>query len=295
LAGRTRRRSTQIGLRLAHCSDGARLTEYDDFDFNDSPEEDRPSDPRETEAIEELSAFFREQREKVFFSRQLEVRNEGKYFHWITNRALRELRERGLIEGETRPLKTGGSINLIWHRSYRFYKRNAANLVRLVEEYADPNIGGVLGLHGETMVLEGFARSQFVMRGRNTRTFAGKTWETTEQNLDFIFERDGLAYGVEVKNTLGYMDHDEFEAKIRLSRFLGVRPVFAVRMMPKSWIHELVEADGFGLVLKYQLYPWTHKELARRVANELGLPVDAPRALQEGTMKRFLDWHQKKL
>lgn len=34
------------------------------------------------------------------------------------------------------------------------------------------------------------------------------------------------------------------------------------------------------LVLKWQLYPWTHRELARRVQTELGLPVDSPRALQ---------------
>jgi len=145
------------------------------------------------------------------------------------------------------------------------------------------------------MVLEGFARSEFVMRGRNTRSFAGKTWEESEQNLDFIFERDGLAYGIEVKNTLGYMDHDEFEAKTRLCQFLGITPVFAVRMMPKTWINELVQAGGFALVMKYQLYPWTHKELARRVAQELGLPVDAPRVLQDGTMRRFLDWHEEKL
>lgn len=270
-------------------------SEYDDFDLEGSAGEERSPDPRETDAIDDLANFFGKHREMVFFSRQLEVRNEGKYFHWITNRALRELKDRGLVRGETRPLKTGGAINLLWLRSYRFYKRSAANLVRLVEEYADPNIGGVLGLHGEAMVLEGFARSEFVMRGRNTRSFAGKTWEETDQNLDFIFERDGLTYGLEVKNTLGYMDHDEFAAKIRLSHFLGIKPVFVVRMMPKTWINELNEAEGFALVLKYQLYPWTHKELARRVARELGLTVDAPRALAEGTMNRFLKWHEKKL
>ncbi len=60
-----------------------------------------------------------------------------------------------------------------------------------------------MGLHGEMMVLEGFARSEFVMRGRNTREFRGRLWIETENNLDFIFERDGQAYGVEVKNTLG--------------------------------------------------------------------------------------------
>lgn len=145
------------------------------------------------------------------------------------------------------------------------------------------------------MVLEGFARTEFVMRGRNTREFAGKAWTETEQNLDFIFERDGYAYGIEVKNTLGYMDYGEFQTKIRICQFLGIRPVFVARMLPKTWMNELIGAGGFGLILKYQLYPWSHRTLARRVAAELGLPVDAPRALSEGTMHRFLAWHKKQV
>lgn len=239
--------------------------------------------------------FFDSHREHVFFSRQVEVQHEDDYFHWITNRALRELRDSGVIMGETRPLSTGSSINLLWHRGYRFYRRSASRLVALVEEYADPNIGGVVGLHGEFMVLEGFARSEFVMRGRSTREFAGKTWTETDHNLDFIFEKDGQAYGIEVKNTLGYMEYEEFQTKLRLCQFLGIRPVFVARMLPRTWMNELIIAGGFGLILKYQLYPWSHKELARRVAGELGLPVDAPRALNEGTMHRFMAWHRKNL
>lgn len=148
-------------------------------------------------------------------------------------------------------------------------------------------------MHGEMMVLEDFARSEFVMRGRNTREFRGRLWIETENNLDFIFERDGQAYGVEVKNTLGYMDYDEFQLKIRLCQFLGIRPIFAARMLPKSWMSELIDSGGYGMIMKYQLYPWTHKELAKRVADELTLPVDAPRALYEVTMNRFLEWHKK--
>jgi len=272
-------------------ADGGFLSEYDDFDPEKWAEEERPSDPREAEALEDLTAFFREHREQVFFSRQLEVQNEGKHFHWITNRALRELKGQGLLQGETRPLKAGGSINLLWHRSYRFHKRSAANLVRLVEEYADPNIGGVLGLHGETMVLEGFARSEFVMRGRNTRSFGEKTWEATGQNLDFLFERDGITYGIEVKNTLGYMDRGQDPAQ--------PIPWDQASFCGADDAQDLDErADRGGRVRagpEDQLYPWTHKELARRVAHELGLPVDAPKALAEGTMGRFPKWHEKKL
>ncbi len=168
-------------------------------------------------------------------------------------------------------------------------------VMKLVEEYSSPDIGGYLGLHGETMVLEAFARNQFVMIGRNVNDYKGKKWEETDHNLDFIFERDGVAYGLEVKNTLGYMEHEELRIKTKMCQYLGLKPVFVVRMIPKSWIHELNSAGGFGLILKYQLYPWTHKELAKRVSEALQLPVDAPKALHDGTMQRFITWHNKNL
>jgi hypothetical protein len=275
---------------------------------------ERPMDPKEVDARATLESFFERNREKVFFSRQVEVQHEDRFFHWITNRAIRDLVEEGAIRGETRTLRNSGTIHLLWHRSYRFHKRSARRLVELVETYADPNIGAVLGLHGEMMVLAGFAKSQFVMRAQKAREFGGKVWEASEHDLDFIFERDSVVYGVEVKNTLGYMDYEEFSIKIRMCRFLGLRPIFVVRMIPKTWIKELVDNGGYGMILKYQLYPWTHRELASRVAQELGLPVDSPRALatssysvvgngtggsggvyssREGTIERFLRWHKK--
>lgn len=114
-----------------------------------------------------------------------------------------------------------------------------------------------------------------------------------------FFERNpqGVYFSrqLEVQNEarLGYMDRIEFETKIRLCRQLGVRPVFAARMLPKSWINDLNNAGGFALIIKYQLYPWAHRELARKVRVELGLPVDSPRRLGEGTMARFLRWHER--
>jgi len=269
------------------------VSEYDDFDFEDYGK--RPPDPKEISAKAILEDFFDRSRERVFFSRQVEVQHEDQFFHWITNRAIRDLIDDGTIRGETRALKNVGTIHLLWHRNYRFYKRSAKRLVELVEAYADPNIGGALGLHGETMVLAGFARSEFVMRGHNTRIFRGKIWENTEHDLDFIFERDSVVYGIEVKNTLGYMEYEEFDIKIRLCGHLGIRPVFVVRMIPKTWIKELIDRGGYAMILKYQLYPWTHRDLSQRVARELGLPVDAPRALADGTMERFLRWHEKNM
>ncbi|HVM15341.1 MAG TPA: hypothetical protein VM287_13570 [Egibacteraceae bacterium] len=272
----------ELVLVIGRATSNAAMNE--DFVDDDVP----VVDAREEAAIAALERFFDERRESVFFSRQLEVIHESDWFHWITNRALRDLIAADVIRSEVRELRTGGTVNLMWHRSYRYFRREAARVVALIEEYADPNIGAAL-------VLEGFARRQFVMHGRNTNNFGGRTWTASAHDMDFIFERDGIAYGVEVKNTLGYMDHGELLLKIDLCRHLGIRPVFAARMLPKSWVKAVVDAGGFALIMKYQLYPWAHRDLARRVQADLGLPVDSPRALQDGTMQRFVTWHERNL
>ena len=262
-----------------------------DADEGDFPE----SDPYGRDAATALNDLFDERRREVFFSRQLEVLHEHQWFHWITKRALKRLEGEGIVRSEMRTLAHGGNITLFWHRSHRYPRRDAARVIDLVNEYADPNIGGALGLQGELLVLEGLARQQFLMLGRESRSYRSEEWTRTEHDLDFVFERDGIGYGVEVKNTLGYMDHDELRIKVEMCQNLGVRPVFAVRMLPKTWINEIIQAGGFALVMKYQLYPWAHRELARRVRETLGLPVDAPRSLQEGTVGRFVRWHEASL
>jgi hypothetical protein len=270
------------------------MDELDDFDFEQV--EERPSDLKEEEARGYLREFFDKNRDRVVFSRQLEVQLEHKYFHWITNRAIRNLAVgEGLLKAETRKLPRAGSVTLYWHKSFRYYKREANRIAQVIDEYANPDNSDAIGRYAELMVSEAFMRNEFVFKGSDVRTFGDRTWTATNHDLDYIFMRDSIAYGIEVKNTLGYMDYEEFRTKIRLCQYLGIRPVFVIRMIPKSWMWELYNEGGFGLILKYQLYPWTHKERAAHIARELGLPIDAPRMLEEGTMTRFLRWHQSLL
>lgn len=103
-------------------------------------------DKREADAKAALEEFFDRNVERVFYSKQLEVLHENDWFHWITNRALRDLVDDGKVAREVRELRTGGAIHLMWHRSYRYHRREAARLVELVEQYSDSNIGAALGL-----------------------------------------------------------------------------------------------------------------------------------------------------
>lgn len=61
--------------------------DYEDYSGRD--ENGEGEDSYEQEVHEKLIELFEKEQKKVFFSRQLEVRLENDYFHWVTNRAIR--------------------------------------------------------------------------------------------------------------------------------------------------------------------------------------------------------------
>jgi len=248
------------------------------------------SDSEEEKARSRLLTFFIDNKETVFYSRQLEVLFEDEFFHWVTNRALRRLIEEGHVLRESRQLEIGSSIKLVWYKSFRFYKRAAQEVFELVDEYTSAATDGTLGMQGEHLVLAAFARKQYVLIGEESNSYKQEKWTETGHDLDFIFEKGGVGFGVEVKNTLGYMDVDEFVTKIRISLHLGIKPVFAVRSLPKTWAAALIQSGGYAMIMKYQFYPWTHKDLSSKIRNSLMLPIDTPKRIEDGTMQRFEKW-----
>ena len=60
-------------------------------------DEERPPDHAVEEAKAQLRRFFRENPERVFYGRQLEVIHERTFFHWITTAALTELSRANVI------------------------------------------------------------------------------------------------------------------------------------------------------------------------------------------------------
>lgn len=74
---------------------------------------------------------------------------------------------------------------------------------------------------------------------------------------------------------------------------LGLKPLFIMRMAPKTYIEKVRQAGGFSLIFKWQLYPFGHDWFARKVRDMFGLPVDSPQGIEHGTVQRFLRWHLK--
>jgi hypothetical protein len=278
---------------------------------SNSPKYEPDLDPRELEqadepehdtyvdqAKEELVAFFDQRAQSVFYQRQLAVIFEGKYFHWITARALSELVQEGLISSETELLKAGvtpsGFITIYRANGYRYWKREAEEIVRLVSQFSEQTFTTGLGSQGEMMFDAALPTVGFMPKGRNVNSYNGNTWTETRHDLDRIFERDGISYGTEIKNTLGYIEKRELDTKIRMCGKLGLRPLFIMRMAPKSYVNLIRQAGGFTLIFKYQLYPFGYKAFADVVRARLQLPTDCPSRIEDGTVMRFLKWHEER-
>jgi hypothetical protein len=272
---------------------------WDDFDYDPEGIErpgPGPGDDPAVQALEPLLlAFFDADPRAVYYESQLAVRFEDKFFHWVTVRALKELRESGKIGSSLEELSPKTPLRFYFHRRNRFWKRKAAEVRNLVLSFSDQAFTRALGVQGELLIDAGLPRVEFQPVEHNVRSWNGITWRETNHDLDRVFHRDEVFYGAEIKNRLGYIPQDEFSAKLRMCRTLGLTPLFIARMMPKTYIEEVRQAGGFSLIMKYQFYPMSHRALAEQVRRELGLPVDCPARLQDSTLARFLNWHEGKV
>jgi hypothetical protein len=276
---------------------------FDEPDFDPEEPEELFAEPRDSyvdRAKSDLRELFARESESVFYQRQLQVMFEETYFHWVTVRALSELVQEGQIAASVLPLMPGtetatGSITFYRSTTYRYWKRDADEIVKLVSQFSESPFTYALGAHGETMFDAALPTVGFMPKGRKVRSYGSAQWTETKHDLDRVFERDGIAYGTEVKNTLGYIEKDELEIKVRMCKHMGLRPLFILRWAPKSYVNFVREEGGFTLIFKYQLYPFGQKAFADEVRARLRLPTDSPTRIQDGTVKRLLDWHVRNL
>ncbi len=267
-------------------------------ELNIESEEDAPR-PGDDHAVREVQLLlldlFERKPEAVFNESQLTVQFENDFFHWVTVRALKDLRESEMVGSDLQELTPKVPLRFYFHKRNRYWKRRASEIRKLILTYSDQSFTNALGVQGEMLIDAGLPRVGFLPMGANVRSWNGKTWPTTKHDLDRVFTRDGLNYGCEIKNRLGYIPRDEFAVKLLMCRDMGLIPLFVARMMPRTYIEEVRKEGGFCLLMKFQFYPVSHRALAALVRNEMGLPVDCPTQLADATLSRFLTWHKKKV
>ena len=210
--------------------------------------------------------------DSIYHITQLQVLVENKHFHPLTYRAIQELRQTRFLDSREVPSRIGRSI-LVWRSGIRYVERQIKAHTKLVEEYSSELINKATGDYAETLVLLGLSRLHLNLVSRETRQYRDRMWTQSDHNLDFIMEKGPVAYGIEVKNTFGYMPADEFAIKLQMCEFLGIRPLFVVRNRDKIQWQKAKDAGGLIFMFKTKVFPPGQDALVQRIWKEMRLPV----------------------
>lgn len=265
-------------------------SEYDDF-----PDSQPARDAAIDDALPRVLEIFTHSPTQVFYSTQIETRLEREFFHWITNKALSELGNGRKLQRITSAVQ-GRDVNFYASLKHRYWRREQQKLRALLGRLFSPDFTHALGRHAEMMFDSALSRHGFMLQpGRDLKSWAGRKWTETNHNLDRIAVRDGIAYGIEIKNTQNYIQRDELYTKLRMCRYLGLVPLFIMRFAPKNYMFSIALANGFGLLFEEQIYPFGYDALVTEVRDTLGLKVQCPRDIPDGHLQRLVKWHEKRL
>lgn len=274
---------------------------YDDYDYlekyhDDYLEEEGEETEKinyEAEAKDELTLFFDKSDKEVFHKKEIEIKFEKEYFHWITAAAINELINEEILGEEKMPLLRGAEAKFVFNKRLRYNKRKIKKKWKVIKEYSNPLIGRASGIHAESLFLIALVMKGFTPKGRNVNEYEGKKWRKTKHDLDFIIQKDGIAYGCEVKNTFNYIDRKVLDIKLEICEYIGVKPVFIMRHSPKSYNNEIIERGGFALIFETKIFPYGQEKLIEKIRKTMDLSVDSPSAIPDGIIKRFTNWHKK--
>jgi len=211
---------------------------YED-EFYESPEDYyepvSETDSYFLQAQEDIKKLYEEDKKSVYYIRQIQLKFEKKYFHWITNNAIIGLYKLGYLKDLRIPREKGTSTRYFIHRSNRYAKRKINEVEAVIEEYSQDHITRSCGHRAEDLFCKALAMRGFMPVAWKVKEYNGKKWEKTGHDLDFVFKRDNIAYGCEIKNTLGYIDKEELQIKLEMCSFWGIKPLFIMRYSPKTY------------------------------------------------------------
>jgi hypothetical protein len=210
----------------------------EEWDYYEGPTEE--IDPRVEEAEPKIMEILREV--EVATDRELKVRLEKEYFPWVVGRAIGLLLGGGEVDKVGYPgrKKLGrtevGSFYVVHGVEYDSVK----DVIRQKKDVSEGIINVLTGVspaadHAEDLFEAGFVSLGFKIHGRDVSEFRGRHARRIPgkepPNVDFVLERDGIIYGVDVKNWIRYEwdSRDDVVLKVSVAKQLGVAPFIAAR------------------------------------------------------------------
>ncbi len=263
------------------------------FEGPEEDEEERIPDKYFLEVQKEIKDLYDQDRESVYYLRQLQIKYEKKYFHWITYHAVNELYNFGYLKDFRTAVSKGTSTRYFFHKSNRYARRKIKEIEAIVREYSQDHITRSCGHRAEDLFCKALAMRGFMPTGQKVNIYNSRKWKKTGHDLDFVFTKDKIAYGCEIKNKLSYIEKEELEIKLDMCDYLGIKPLFIMRSSPKTYNKMIIERGGFALLYEAQIYELSQESLVKKMKKVLGLPVVCSKAIPDGIIDRFENWHNK--
>lgn len=223
---------------------------------------------------------------------ELKVALEDKYYHWITENALKKL-----FEGPPKRLKrrirawAEGRTATFYFLSDRTYSELAPKIEQklpIVAEYSKlgevEKPGEKPGIKAEDFIISCFVEAGYTVVARETRFFNGQTYPQGK-TLDLIVygREENRWYGVQIKNRLQYPPWDTAADLVDMCNYLGLVPWFVKRWWPKCWIWDLITSGGFVTLFPDRKWLLTEQyaQTARRIRENTQIPVTLPEELED--------------
>jgi len=231
----------------------------------------------------------------VFYKKQIQVVFEDQYPHDVTGKAVNELIEDKFLKAETRAFGKNMHVIFVYRHNVRYTAMAIKIRIKILERFSDDEVNDGVGKYAEILFGHMFERNQFKIIGRNTNTFRSKAWSESDKNLDFIIEKDGISYGVEIKNRFDYMEQDEFEEKLEMCQFLGLLPLFPLRCPSEQQYAQMKDCGGLALKFKTRIFPPGFQGLVTDIWNNFRLPVNIWEEILPPVEAVFLNYHHHNL
>jgi hypothetical protein len=217
------------------------------------------------------------------------------YPHDITGKAVNGLIKEGFLLSEHYSFGNNMHAIFIWRHNVRYVARDIKLKASIMEKFSADELNDGAGKYAESLFLHMVQKNQFNILDRDANMLGEARWTFSDKNLDFIIEKDGLRYGVEIKNTFDYMPQAEFEEKIKMCKFLGLIPLFPLRFSSPLQ-HQLMKVEGgLALIFKSRIFPPGNQKLVTEIWNHFRLPVTIWESIQPHVENNFLSFHQRSL
>lgn len=239
------------------------------------------SKERLEKAKDAVLALFKEQNIQVAFDCEIRYRLENQFPHDVTGFAIRDLETNKLLVKTGLPGRQGASRLPI--QFYKLPDSDYKQIIPLMHEklHLETFIIGVayeMGKHAESAWWRAFKRNNWETypstedEPLGINEYQGRTC-STGHDIDFVAQKDGIEYGVEVKNGLNYPD--DLLWKLTVAAELDTVPLIIARWLNPGQVPVISNLGGAGpIYYKDAIYSKTYSDLITQTKQVLGTPIE---------------------